>query len=469
MAEGEAASTQGRTLGKSGLSADWKLAGTPATQLPMQPCPLCNSPKLSRDGLRSLADGRTTQRWLCRSCGYRFSQSSVKVNVNRKAFASAHAGDNHHQIRVVSGKFAVKKTSDDKSLSWRENVSSHGLTTVEKQLNRLPFNSSNCQVCATRKGAKNLDSTTAQTETVSGTSTPFDAKTAKGLLLQYTLYLQKEGYGLDCRYKSCIRMLINSGANLLDPENVKEVIAKKGWKDGTKMQTAYAYDALLKMLKLSWSMPRYRQEEAFPFIPEEKELDALIAGAGSQRMSTYLQTLKETLTDPSEALRLKWIDIKGNVITINKPVKGHYPRHIEVSNSLISTLNALPKTSEYMFPTTYRNLARCYYMVRRKLVKKLNNPRLMSISLVTFRHWGATMLYHHSHDILLVKKLLGHKNINSTMKYTQLVDFKDDDYEVTTASTEEEIKTLGRAGFMKYDEQNGIHFYRKPKRFVSLA
>jgi len=56
-----------------------------------------------------------------------------------------------------------------------------------------------------------------------------------------------------------------------------------------------------------------------------------------------------------------------------------------------------------------------------------------------------------------------------TPKYTQFVNFKDDDYEVTMATTEDEIKALGKAGFMKYDEHNGIHFYRKPKRFVSLA
>jgi len=314
-----------------------------------------------------------------------------------------------------------------------------------------------------------LDTTTVQKETVSETSKDFDAKTAKGLLLQYALYLQKEGYGLECRYKGCIRMLINSGANLLDPESVKEVIAKKSWKDGTKMQVCYAYDALTKMLKLSWNMPKYRQEEAFPFIPEERELDDLIAGAGSQRMSVYLQTLKETMADPSEALRLRWIDINGNVIMINRPVKGHYPRPVEVSHSLISTLNQLPRASENIFPTTYVNIARCYFKIRQRLAKKLNNPRLLSISLVTFRHWGATMVYFRTNKILLVKKLLGHKNINSTMKYTQLIDFKDSDYDVTSATTVEEAKKLGEAGFEKCDEFNGIHLYRKPKRFVSLA
>lgn len=363
---------------------------------------------------------------------------------------------------------SVKEPLNNSSFSFGENVESHGVTMVGKDLNALRSHSCKRRVCDSAR-SKNLDTATTRTETVSETSTSFDPQTAKGLLLQYGLYLEKEGYGVDCRYKSCIRMLINSGANLFDPENVKEVIAKKQWKDGTKMQVSYAYDAMVRMLKITWTMPRYRQEEAFPFIPEEKELDALIAGAGSQRMSSYLQTLKETMTDPSEALRIKWIDVKGNVITINRPCKGHYPRPIEVSNTLISILNALPKTSELIFPTTYRNLACCYYKVRQKLAKKLNNPRLLSISLVTFRHWGATMLYHHTRDILLVKKMLGHKNIQNTMKYTQLVNFKDDDYEVTTATTEDEIKVLGKAGFVKYDEHNGIHFYRKPKRFVSLA
>jgi hypothetical protein len=33
----------------------------------------------------------------------------------------------------------------------------------------------------------------------------------------------------------------------------------------------------------------------------------------------------------------------------------------------------------------------------------------------------------------------------------------------------EEAKKLGEAGFEKYDEFNGTHLYRKPKRFVSLA
>jgi hypothetical protein len=54
------------------------------------------------------------------------------------------------------------------------------------------------------------------------------------------------------------------------------------------------------------------------------------------------------------------------------------------------------------------------------------------------------------------------------MKTTQLIQFKDDDYEVTTASTSEEAKELRKSSFEKYDEFNGIHVHRKPKRFISF-
>jgi hypothetical protein len=46
-------------------------------------------------------------------------------------------------------------------------------------------------------------------------------------------------------------------------------------------------------------------------------------------------------------------------------------------------------------------------------------------------------------------------------------------FETTTATTPEEIKKLGQAGWIKYDEItiNGaqMHFYKKPKRFSKYA
>ena len=71
-------------------------------------------------------------------------------------------------------------------------------------------------------------------------------------------------------------------------------------------------------------------------------------------------------------------------------------------------------------------------------------------------------------NVLKVKKMLRHKSVQSSMKYIHEVNFKDDDYEVATASNDEEIKQLGKAGWVKYDEKNGVSYYRKPKKFRSL-
>ena len=76
------------------------------------------------------------------------------------------------------------------------------------------------------------------------------------------------------------------------------------------------------------------------------------------------------------------------------------------------------------------------------------------------------MLAHYTNgNVLTIKKMLRHKNIQNTMKYVHTIEFKDEDFEETTATTVEEIRALGKAGWVKYDEiivsGSQIHFYRK--------
>ena len=75
------------------------------------------------------------------------------------------------------------------------------------------------------------------------------------------------------------------------------------------------------------------------------------------------------------------------------------------------------------------------------------------------------LAYYTNGNVLIVKKLLGHRRVENTMKYIGRIHFKDDRFDIATATTEDEIKQLGASGYEKYDEHNGVHFYRKPKRF----
>ena len=182
-------------------------------------------------------------------------------------------------------------------------------------------------------------------------------------------------------------------------------------------------------------------------------------------MATFLTTLKETFADPGEVLKLRWIDLSGNIITINDPVKRHNPRKLKISNKLIAMLNALPHTSERIFPTKYDSIYSSFTHVRKRVASIAQNPRINSISFNTFRHWGATMTFHYTKNLLLVQKLLGHKSIKNTVKYTHLVQFTDDEFDVATATNVEEAKDLAATGFDYFTTMNSIQIFRKPKVF----
>jgi len=452
--------------------------GTAQPHPPKQPrlqCPECSSKKIWKDGLRYLKDGSTIQRWLCRDCGFRFSQSTannqVKVNVSVKVLKEPNPGKNLLQANVFQSDFPLKPTSEDSPFKSCEHIASHTSskqTIAEKVLNTFADYNRERQVCAAlTRGAKNLAKSETRQEKAAG-ATKTDQKTTKGLIAQFTYWLDKEGYK-SSGYLQRICRLARLGTNLFDPEDVKKVIAAQSWKDSVKLYTVYAYDAMTKMLGITWTPPKYKPKDTLPFVPEEGELDQLIATCRSRRMAAYLQTLKETFADPGEALRLRWIDKndKARIITINHPVKGHNPRQLEVSSKLIAMLNALPKKSKLIFPTTYQSMRTCFGLVRKRASQTLQNPRLLEISFRTFRHWGGTMIAHYTHgNVLTVQRLLGHKRIESTMKYIHMVHFKDDEFDVATATTVEEIKQLATAGFEKIDEIKGVHVFRRPKRFA---
>jgi integrase len=133
-------------------------------------------------------------------------------------------------------------------------------------------------------------------------------------------------------------------------------------------------------------------------------------------------------------------------------------------------LNSLPKTHERIFPIPYASVFNPYTKLRKRTAEIQKNPRLLSIELRTFRHWGGTMIAKYTNgNVLMVKKLLGHKRVENSMKYIGMIDFKDDEFEVTTATTVDEAKQALSAGFDYVTEKNGIMILRRPRRFSKYA
>ena len=103
------------------------------------------------------------------------------------------------------------------------------------------------------------------------------------------------------------------------------------------------------------------------------------------------------------------------------------------------------------------SIRRQYCLKRKALAGKLGEPKLMKISMRTFRHWKATMEYHRTKDILYVKELLGHHSIKNTLIYTHLVEFEhDDQFVVKVAKSLEEYTELLELGFSYVSDFDGI-------------
>jgi integrase len=371
-------------------------------------CPECGSKLLYRDGLRYLSDGSQTQRWLCKKCGFRFSEKG-------NSYKDCQTNSNH-------------------------------------------------QLCAILKEAKKLDTAT-EIKTVAGES-PKTQQDAKGLIISYAWKMKKQGQAETTIETRIYRLnkLVQKGADLMNPDSVETVLATEKWTQANKRFFVMAYLSFTRAFNIVWKPIKTHYEPRQVFIPLEKEIDALISGCG-KTTSTFLQTLKDTGARAGEAVKLKWIDVncENNTISINNPEKGSKSRTIKVSTKTVAMINALPKKSEYVFTPNVRALQSTFSRSRKRLARTLQNPRLLQIHFHTLRHWKGTMEYSRTKNILWVKQLLGHKRIENTEVYTHLINFEDEEYHSATAQKVEEAKQLIEKGFEYVCDMEGIKLFRKRK------
>ncbi len=404
-------------------------------QPPKQPnlyCPLCGSIVLVQAGTRPLTNGERVQRWKCKDCKHRFSehkplQTCLELKINTP---TAYSFNCQERSESRQGRASTLRQG--------------GLTLVTSQTR---------QENAQREGA---------TQTADAT----------GKIIEYAWWLKKDGKSeatIEGRVK-LLKVLTKRGANLYDPETIKEVIAKQTWCNGRKNNAVDTYSSYLKMAGGTWNPPLYQTIRKLPFIPKETEIDQLIAGCTS-RMATFLQMLKETGARCGEiwTLKLDDIDFESKVVNITAE-KHSNPRVVHLSNKLLEMLQKQPRIygdrifSHPHMPVDHFGTLLCQQ--RRRLSHKVNNQRLLKIHFHTFRYWKGTILYHETKDMYYVMMRLGHKNIKNTLLYVQLEEalFQGEtNYISKVARTEKEILSLVDSGFEYVTEFQGAKIFRKRK------
>jgi len=262
---------------------------------------------------------------------------------------------------------------------------------------------------------------------------------------------------------------ISKHANLNNPEQIKQFIANHQCSNAYKKNMCLAYNRYCQYYQIQWEMPKYKPQQHPIKIPTKRKLEMIIANSG-RKMATKLKLSLETGLRPIELCNLKVrdIDLEQRKVYPTTAKNGR-ARTLKISIALQHMLAdyisiAQLEQHDKLFNTTARGYSKMYRVTRNKLAKKLHEPSLCNIRLYDFRHYFATMLYHKTRDILYVMRQMGHKNIENTLIYTQLIDYEEDqEWTCKTASTVKEAKDLIENGFEYTTEMNGTKLFRKRK------
>ena len=287
-----------------------------------------------------------------------------------------------------------------------------------------------------------------------------------GRIINTLLELKKAGLAENTlRSISYSLKQLSRHADLNNPESVKQYVADMNVSNATKIKLCFAYDKYCKVNQITWTKPRYKWERKIPLIPTTANVDKIIS-ASTPKFATIFTILKETGLECCELSRTtrQYIDSERGIINA-EGCKGHNSRSIKLKQKTAEILRRYLATyrGERPFPSP-KTISNIWQRTRDKLAQALNEPQLKQIPLRNLRHYHATHLYDKTKDILLVKQRLGHKKIETTMFYTQLIHFNDEEeYTVRVAQTIEEDKELIENGFQFVTEREGLKIYKKRK------
>jgi integrase len=255
-------------------------------------------------------------------------------------------------------------------------------------------------------------------------------------------------------------------AKLSEPEAVKIAIANLPNVDNqTRAKYAQSYDYYAMFNGIQWTKPQYRWERKIPYIPTTENIDKIIS-ASTPKFATIFTILKETGLEAHELSSTTQNEIdQAQGIIYAKGCKGHNSRPCKLKPTTAQRLR------EYLARYTKTNpfpktpiMSDAWRKARQQATQALQQPDLNKIPMRNLRHYYATHLYDQTKDILLVKQRLGHKKLETTMFYTTLLTFEEnEEYTCKAATNLKEATELIEHGFQYVTEMDGAKLFKKRK------
>ena len=177
-------------------------------------------------------------------------------------------------------------------------------------------------------------------------------------------------------------------------------------------------------------MPKVENQKIGFFTKEKaQELLELLQQRENQRLYELTTLLLFTGARFSEVARLTWSDINFNTNLIYfASSKDGNARYIKMSNRVLEVVNSLYKNkiNNLVIPTIngnkYEKMPKEWQIEVDKLIPGNDNANKDRLTTHSLRHTHASWLAQSGVDILHIKEQLGHKKIETTMRYSHLID-----------------------------------------------
>jgi integrase len=269
--------------------------------------------------------------------------------------------------------------------------------------------------------------------------------------------------------KNLKRICKNSDLN--DPDSVERYVFGLDVSNKYRNSLFDAYSHYCSTNDINWRRPVLKTEVYPVKIPTEVNIDKIIACA-TPKYATVFQISKHGLRpDEISKITLRDIDFDRCALNVRTSKMGLdrtlrlKPQTRDLLRDYVG-LHGISDINQRLFasPRTIRDTWSFY---RKRAYDKFRDPELLKIRLYDLRHWYGTTQYIKTRDILHVKYLMGHRNIESTMHYMHiakgLINYSEE-YTVKVSRTLEEYVNLLEQGFEYVsDYEGGVKILRKRK------
>jgi site-specific recombinase XerD len=173
-----------------------------------------------------------------------------------------------------------------------------------------------------------------------------------------------------------------------------------------------------------FDLPRPNKPKLLPDILAEEEVIDIFKGIGNLKHRTLLMTAYSAGLRVSELVNIKVNDIDSKRMTIHiRAGKGKKDRMVTLSRVLLEILREyyiVYKPRIYLFEGSegkpYSSRSAQIVMAKAKQVAQIRKKG----SIHSLRHSYATHLLEGGTDIRYIQELLGHRSIQTTLKYTHV-------------------------------------------------